>query len=67
MTEEEVLRIARCCPFCGGHDLGITEWWTDDGESDAIECTRCGGAAPADAWNHRIEDPDEPGWPPRMQ
>lgn len=41
------------CPFCGSDDLRATEWWDDDGEYDAIECTGCKAAAPSDVWNRR--------------
>ena len=68
-TPEKLLELARCCPFCGSHDLKIEDWVCPDGlfENHAIQCNRCGGFAPGETWNHRLEDPDEPGWPPRMQ
>lgn len=41
------------CPFCGKTDLRITDWWSDDGEYNAVECSWCLGTAPATGWNRR--------------
>jgi Zn ribbon nucleic-acid-binding protein len=43
------------CPHCGSLHLTTTDWWDDDGEYDAIECTRCKAAAPEKHWNERVE------------
>jgi len=50
--------IASCkpCPFCGGTDLGITDWWDDDGEYDAVACAHCKAEAPATTWNLRADE-----------
>jgi len=43
----------RPCPFCGSQLLRVTEWWSDDGEFDAISCSHCEAEAPAKTWNNR--------------
>ena len=50
---DELLKNTLPCPFCGWHELRITDWWDDDGEYNAIECRKCKGCAPADIWNKR--------------
>ena len=39
------------CPFCGGKELTLTDWWDDEGEFLAVACTGCKAEAPAIVWN----------------
>jgi len=46
----------RPCPFCGSTDLLDGDWYLDDEEVDAIECSQCAAGAPAPVWNRRVMD-----------
>lgn len=53
---DEKLTHALPCPFCGGTDLGIEDWYDDRlGEFEAVFCKGCLGSAPFDEWNNRPE------------
>lgn len=42
------------CPFCGSTELLGGSWYLDDeGEVDAVECSKCFAGAPAKTWNNR--------------
>lgn len=45
--------LAQPCPYCGGTALSITNYWTDDGDYQAITCEACLASAPAQTWNMR--------------
>ena len=57
LDSDELVQIflneARPCPFCGGQDLGSTDWWDDDGDFLAVHCRGCKAEAPATVWNRR--------------
>ena len=43
------------CPFCGCATVRETEWWGDDGEIPALECTDCLATALKAEWNRRTD------------
>lgn len=59
-TQTATLANAKPCPFCGGRNLRIEQWYDDEREDfDAVECMnpQCHGAAPIEVWNNRpLED-----------
>ncbi len=41
------------CPFCGCQELLLGDWYIDDEQVDALECTSCKAGAPIGVWNKR--------------
>lgn len=38
------------CPLCHGAKLSLVDWYSDEGEIDAVECDACLCAAPLTSW-----------------
>lgn len=42
------------CPFCGSHDLELTDLWSEEYEGEAVCCLGCHAQVPLEAWKQRI-------------
>lgn len=50
--ESERVRI-HSCPFCGGHNLFMSQVWTETRDYTAVSCSDCLSEAPSEIWNLR--------------
>ena len=56
MSDKNNLAPLLACPFCGCDELTANEWYVDDAEVDAVECSKCFAGAPLTIWNNRHAD-----------